>query len=343
MSHVSEPPFTGGMGDDDAVDRMLRVAGPRPIVSAERAARVRAAVHREWRAGVRQRTARRRTFVIAALSTAAALLVFVLGKTWRQAASPAPLGEVVAVVQHIEGAPRRAGGQEAVRSRGHLWSPNDPVRVGDWVETDATARAALRLADGTSVRVDTSSRVRTISSRALELAAGAVYVDTGEGLAGFEVRTPLGTARDVGTQFEVRVSDAVLRLRVRTGVVQLRSRGQSLSARAGMEVALDETGAASRPLAIHGEEWQWAVGLAPTIAIEGRTLDSVLTEMAREHGWTLQYADRALAREASGIVLHGSVKGLSPHDVLDVAVRTSGLSHRLRNGDLLVFRPAERH
>jgi hypothetical protein len=64
----------------------------------------------------------------------------------------------------------------------------------------------------------------------------------------------------------------------------------------------------------------------------------VLESLSREHGWTLSYADGALGREADQIILHGSIDGLTPEQALDVALQTSGLAYRLRNGNLVVFR-----
>ena len=65
-----------------------------------------------------------------------------------------------------------------------------------------------------------------------------------------------------------------------------------------------------------------------------------LTYLAREHGWALHYADPELAREAATIILHGSVRGLSPQEALAVAITTSGLRHRLERGELVVLRAA---
>lgn len=69
---------------------------------------------------------------------------------------------------------------------------------------------------------------------------------------------------------------------------------------------------------------------------------SFLEHLAREYGWTVRYEDAQLARDASGIILHGSVVGLSPEDSLAVAVRTSGLSLSVRNGEVAVSRGAGR-
>jgi ferric-dicitrate binding protein FerR (iron transport regulator) len=202
---------------------------------------------------------------------------------------------------------------------------------------------ALRFADGTSVRLDVGSRVRPVSAGVIELSAGAVYVDTGREAGRFEVRTPVATARDIGTQFELRLIDRAVRLRVRTGVVELRDGTRTVAGRSGTEVAFSDTGAVSRPIAAHGSEWDWTAAVSPALEIEGVALATFLESMSREHGWALVYGDPSLSREAAGIVLHGSVEELSPRDALDVTLKTSGLRYRLGDGELVVLRPvAER-
>jgi hypothetical protein len=126
---------------------------------------------------------------------------------------------------------------------------------------------------------------------------------------------------------------------VRTGVVELRDGARSVAGRDGTEVTFSDTGAVSRPIAAHGSEWDWTAAISPALHIEGLALASFLERMSREHGWALVYGDPSLAREAAGIVLHGSVERLSPRDALDVTLRTSGLKYRLDDGELVVFRP----
>src|SRR5262249_34172922 len=150
--------------------------------------------------------------------------------------SGAPMGETVATVERVEGEARRFPRTPGDRTVPARLSPDDRLRTGEWVETGAAARAALRLSDGTSARLDTGSRARPLSATVIELAYGALYLDTGRDAKGLEVRTPLGTVHDIGTQFEVRLRDASLRVRVRTGIVELRRGDQSIPARPGTEL-----------------------------------------------------------------------------------------------------------
>jgi hypothetical protein len=337
MTDASDP--RTGEADDDLTARLVRMAGARSPVPAARAARVRAAVHAQWQVGRRRRVVRRRALSGSAMIATAALLILMIERVGRLDRVAAPLGEPVAVVEQIDGTPRRVSDVADAPSR---LSRNDAVRTGEWIETDARARLALRFLDGTSVRLDVGSRARPLSSDVIELSAGAVYIDTGGESGHFEVRTAMATARDVGTQFEVRLFDSTrLRLRVRTGLVELSDGVRSVSGRGGTEVTLSATGAVSRPIAVHGPDWDWTARVLPPSDIEGLALSTFLERMAREHGWGLRYADAELAAEASRITLHGSVSGLAPHEAVEVAIATSGVRHRLEGGELVVRRASE--
>jgi hypothetical protein len=97
----------------------------------------------------------------------------------------------------------------------------------------------------------------------------------------------------------------------------------------------------SRPIAPHGPDWEWTALVEPPLQIEGVALADFLARAGREHALNVRYADPALGREASDIILHGSVDGLSWRDAVDVAIRTSGLQHRLDGAELLVLRPGD--
>lgn len=334
MTHTGDQPPFIGQGDDEAAERLLRMAGPRPPIAADRAARVRTAVHARWQAGQRRRLVRRRVLSGSALVAAAAVLVLLAGRLRDDRPVEMPPGADVAVVERVEGAPQRLSGS----SPSSVLAAQDVVRTGEWIETGPGTRIALRFTDGTSVRLDAGSRLRSLSPVGIELAGGAVYVDTGRESGRFEVRTPIAVARDVGTQFEVRLVDEGLRLRVRTGMVELRDDRRSVSGRGGTEVLFSEEGAVSRAIAVHGAEWAWIARLSPPLDGDGIALSVFLDRLAREQGWTVRYADADLAREAESIILHGSVEGLTPEEALEVVVTTSGLRHRLDGSEAVVTR-----
>jgi ferric-dicitrate binding protein FerR (iron transport regulator) len=173
----------------------------------------------------------------------------------------------------------------------------------------------------------------------LRLEAGAVYVDSGRGAGGpssFEVQTPRGTVRETGTQFEVRLEPAALRVRVREGRVAVLGPGPTLDVASGTELRVGDGGARRRAVAVYGPEWAWVLGLAPAYEIEGRPLHGFLAWAAREAGWQLRYADAASQRRSESARLHGSIRGMSPDEAVTTVAPSTGLACRLHEGVLRV-------
>ena len=187
-----------------------------------------------------------------------------------------------------------------------------------------------------SLRLDTDTRARLDSDAVIELVAGAVYIDSGKAAGGLEVRTPLGTARDIGTQFEVRVDEASTRVRVRDGIVEVRQGDRAMSAHRGTELTVTADSAISEAVAPFGPEWDWTARLAPPIETDGQPLAVFLEAVSREHGWRVRYADAPLARYAADSIMHGSVVGLPPREAVAVMLTSSGLEHHFDNGEIVV-------
>jgi len=301
-------------------------------------ARVRAAVRERWRADHARRTAVRRLAIGTALLAAAAALVVGVS-LGRPRPSATPTAETVAATcERIEGAPvieRVVAGRAVVSPL----VPNASLRVNDVVATDGSSRVGLRTPSGSSVRLDRQGRLRLHSPMAIELIGGAVYVMTAEGSPGFEVRTPVGALRDIGTQFEVRLDGAAVRVRVRTGHVEIHRGGDVIPARGGSEVRIAEAGVETSPMQSYGPAWAWTTTIAPVFQTEGRPLSAFLDHLAREEAWVVRFESPDLARAASSIVLHGSIERLTAEDALKVALATSGLDYRLTGGELVIFRP----
>ena len=169
--------------ENDPIATLVRLAGRRAQVNAERTARVRAAVAEEWKAAVRRR---RWTRVAAAVAVAASIAVVLLWLRRPETMAPPSLPP--------------AAPQVAV--------------AGDAPVSMAWNGGTLRLDRGTSVRFD-AARVATLQH-------GAMYYANDAHGAGVTIHTPFGDVRDVGTRFEVRLSADAVRVRVRDGAVVLR-------------------------------------------------------------------------------------------------------------------------
>lgn len=323
------PPERGG--EADPIARLIRLAGARPAVAAERALRAELAVRAAWQAAV---AARRRRLVATwggALALAAALAL-ALGLAWRGPAAP-PVAPLAGTVERL------SGGAELAAADGGVSPllPGARLTAGGAVTTAADGRVAVRLATGASLRIDVGSRLAFATPTRLVLERGAVYVDSQSDVP-VTVETPWGTVEERGTQFEVRVGAGAVRVRVREGGVSLSGERGTWDGAAGDELLLTQAGELTRGnVPFHGAAWSWTQEIAPAYRLEGRTLGDFLAWFGRETGREVRWSGGAEPARALPVVLHGSVEGLSPEQALAAVLPTCGLAHRLEGGAVTLF------
>lgn len=332
MNDYPDPPFNQTAADDD-IAQWLRMAAPRPGVPAALAVRARAAAETEWRTIVGRRRFRRRVVLaVGGALAATVLLSFALSLRRTHDHLPAPSGPL-AMLEVLRGDAVSSSAQDGLPRALHV---GDAVGSGTFLATGDGTRAAFRLAAGQSLRLDHRTRVQLVSSSIVRLESGTVYVDSdptdGSGL-GLEVRTPLGAARDIGTQFEVRLEDAAMRVRVREGMVEVERDGGRWELAAGAELTIVAGGLLERRrVPLYGPAWRWNLEIAPSFGLEGSSLAAFLDWVTRENGWKLRFTDPALATYAASVTLHGSLEGLTPDQTPELVLPTCGLTYRLEDG-----------
>ena len=317
---------------EDAIARLLKEAGLRQDVDRERTERVRGAVRAQWLETTRARR-RRRNILRSLTALAAAASVFLMLRFSMRENLPAPAAPIVAV-----------GALETVAGTLHVYgSPaasGDTVFTGALLETGLSARAAVRLATGASLRLDVATRVLVESPSVFTLESGAVYVDSGASdtaVAPLAIRTPLGVARDIGTQFEVRLKDGAVVVRVREGLVELSRDDRIHEASAGEELRLLPDGDLEIGSVLpYAPQWSWITRAAPPFTLEGSSLQTFLDWVSREQGWTARFEDPALEASAHTIMLEGPVLYVAPAAALRTVLPACGLTHRIENGQLWI-------
>ncbi len=345
--------------EQEQIGRLLRLAGARRPVPAEREARVRTAVHAEWQRDLHARSHRGR-WLRGALALAAVLVISLgLGIWQRLLRSPTPGAPVVvATVEKAAGTLRGevpARDPAAAPAEAVIVPEGSAVAAGTWLETGSEGRAALRLHGGASLRINVATRLRLASPDVLVLERGEIYLaspavpllpPSGRTEGAVEIRTPYGSVRELGTQFGVGLLPAALRVRVREGAVVVGRDGGSEQVGAGVELTVEAGGDAGtgdggssvtrRAIPLHGREWAWVLRVAPDFELEGRTLGEFLDWVVRETGWQLRFGDEATARLAPATVLHGTAAGMAPDEAPAAILPTCGLSSRLEDGVLVV-------
>lgn len=328
-------------GDGGLVERLLEAAAAGPEVPADGAERVKASIRESWRSGVAERARRRRRLWVGGLAAAAAVLLAVVYLT-----PDRPAGQQLAAFEPLL---ERVAGTIEVTPPGATVSfrtaedEGTAVPLGSLLRTRDAGRAAIRLADGVSLRIDRDTEARLDSARSISLDAGAIYVGSGQlAKSGVEVRTAFGTARDVGTQFEVRLGSAQLDVRVREGLVALLRNGDEYEITHGISLTVNSDGAVSSAVVTtYDESWDWVQEVAPVFEIEGRSALEFLDWYSSETGRSIRFSDPDVERLARTTILHGSMEGIPIAAAPAALLPSCRLQARVEPGSLLVRPLAE--
>jgi ferric-dicitrate binding protein FerR (iron transport regulator) len=316
--------------DTDIVELLIRSAGRRAEPPSDAHEQVFAAAHASFRDKVR---GRRRAWALRVGAAAALVVAVALVMRWTPPGVPqGELAQVSRVVGEVELA--TADGWRP------LTGPRSRLAAGSRVRTQASGRLALALAGGESLRLAARTEVMLDAPGRLYVQAGTIYVDSGERPSStrIEVVTPAGTARDVGTQFELHVEGAALRLRVREGLVTLDRGGRSLTGRAGEQLTVDGLGGVTRAsISPTDPAWHWAQALASMPDMDGKPASALIAWVARETGRRLSYESPVVEQRAAAVILHGDIRHLAPLEALEAMLATTDLWVEL-SGDTMEVR-----
>ena len=308
------------MPDEERVQRLLRLADPGPEIPAGGEQRIREAVRPVWKKGVRQRSARR-MFITGSLAAAAGATLFFIPTLLQK---PEPVAPPMPVA-HVE----------LVRGPVDQTLQHRTLVAGSRIHTLPSSRAALRVTQGSSLRLDSDTIVHLVSAHVVELEQGALYIDSG-GLKvqPMEVRTRLGVVRDIGTRFEVRAGDQLL-VRVREGSVHVNASSKEFVVNAGFESTIQPDGS-QKTSSLVVERAAWSAGVAPPFPIEGRSVAALLDWCSRESGLPVRYAGKEAEHIALTTVLHGPPVESEPVDSAETILPTAGLQAVRENGVLMI-------
>lgn len=333
-------PENGTDGSDEVAD-LIRLAGKLPPVPADEIARIRTATYAAWKDKVGYAADRRwhRGWQMAALATAATVALGVGFWVWQQGRFGAGAAALPATarVQSVAGM-AWVQGPDLARPR-HPAVAGTLVPVGAEITTSSEARMALVMPTGHSIRLDIASSAVMRSSSSLTLESGAAYVDSGPDRLrdGLTIVTPVGEIRDIGTQFETRLLETAVRVRVREGIVRFAHDEADHEVQAGTQLQVATDGSVSRTdTPVFGPDWQWVEAATPPIDIQGRPLLEFLEWIARERGWRLEFASPATRDQASTIIVSGSIEGLTLDQALAAVLGTCRLTHDVEQGVLLI-------
>lgn len=308
---------------DDSVARLIQLAGPRAVIPEDVRMRVHAAVRREWQDGYQRRRSLRWGIPFA---LAAAVGVAVVAFVRAPEIAVAPIATVVRVDDP-------AGAASADLALGAAVYPGVGLSTG-------ASGVALALNNGFSIRLRADTSVTFDSIDSVTLEAGRLYADTGQSVyddRSITVRTPVGAATDVGTQFAVGYDDGNMQVAVREGRVDVAAGASAWTAAAGEMLTIAPDGNATfAAIARSDDSWEWASSLAPTFDIENRSLLDFLKWVARETGRELVFESEAARLAAMRTTLSGSIDDFTPMEAVASVLPTTRFGYRIEAQRILV-------
>ncbi|MEX2123011.1 MAG: FecR family protein [Woeseia sp.] len=306
---------------DDAIARLMNLAGPREAVPADVERRVHDRVKDEW---LRSVSRGRRLRWAVPLTLAASLLVAIALNYRTPDVSPEVVPRAIATIARINGSADLSGKHLSV---GESVFAGDTITtaVGQGVSLTMNRNLSLRIAAGTTVTIQTLDDVI--------LASGRLYVDSGEAASpdrNITIRTEAGFATDIGTQFGVSYLRDAMSVAVREGIVDVTAQSESYTAGSGDRLVLKpDSGVVFDRIPVHDDSWNWAVDLAPAFDIDNRSLLDFLNWAARETGKGLEFADNDVRMAAMRTMLRGSVTDFTPVEALESVLATTGFEYQM--------------
>jgi ferric-dicitrate binding protein FerR (iron transport regulator) len=319
---------TGG----DPLAEIIRAAGKRRPPPPEHYDEVFAASRSAWRQAIRHRRHRRW------LAAAAALLAFpVLGAIlWAVKPQSSDESATVAVARGVV---------EQLMAGSDIWMSlgegSELGNNGTRIRTGTDGGVALTLAAGGSLRLGANTEIGWTKER-LALDAGLLYFDSRGRAPGasIDMATSFGVVRDIGTQFEILATDDRLRVRVRSGLIELRSAaGDDPIRLADAEMEVTAAGASRQlPLAPDSEVWAWAEALASAPDDGRHTVFEYLSWIAHEKGKVLTFSSPAAEQRARADYFGGDPTGLTPLELLAVIAATSSFRYEMQDDATILIR-----
>jgi len=325
--------------EEATIEQLLKEAGPRAEPPVEIKQEVYSAVHKEWRTETRSHHA----WVKAWFAVAATFLVAVIAGLWQLGS------EEETVIARMD----RSTGLVELSADNRTWLPvvsqlskQTDFAQDIYLRTRHQGRLSVTLISGVNIRLDIDTTIQIQSQHDIELLDGAIYVDSGNDPSvelQIQVITPIGAIKDIGTQFEVRLNNDAVQVKVREGVVNFSTHDTVYRTESGISVEVDKTGIAKwKSTQASDPSWFWAQSVAPAFAIENRSLMEFLEWAARETGAQLEFENAFAEAAARRTILHGKLSGFTIQESLQAILATTDLEQVSETPDVILVRMKRR-
>lgn len=217
-----------------------------------------------------------------------------------------------------------------------------PLFVGEKLVTGAGSRVALSWNTGGSLRIDENSEIRFVSTSEIQLVSGRVYFDslpydrTVDAPSSFSIDTVAGRISHVGTQFLTAVSESIVTVGVREGLVEIASPNFVSRVPSRNEVRITADGRQSKQsIEPYDKSWRWAEEIAPPFDTQGRTVEDMVAWISRETGRPFRFRSKNAELNAASTSLVG-LYNLSPSQALNTMQYATDLRYDIIDEKIVI-------
>ncbi|MFK7864302.1 MAG: FecR domain-containing protein [Pseudohongiellaceae bacterium] len=302
---------------EQRIAEILTAIGPRPKASEEMAAEVKANVKKIWHEEVEQRKNHKnygRWFAAAASLVVAVSAIFFLP----QNENPEVFASLIQNTGIIEY--RNKTQQWSLLSSDQALSPGTELRSGN------ASYGSLDLSNGMTLRMDQNTRLSFEALDRIYLATGGIYAESHSELdeQSITIETQWGSARDIGTRFEVRADADQWRVQVRDGLVVVNQNTITNTLAANERLVIDKNDQVTKEtVSAADQSWHWTQHAPSLFNMEGANLKDFINWWSRETGRVVHFRNTEDLSSSEKTILHGSLEGVSVTDSLEVVLATT--------------------
>lgn len=238
-------------------------------------------------------------------------------------------GETVATVRSVMG---------TATANDVSFGSGSSLKTGDELSTDKSGAVVLALPNGSIVKIDKLTKLRFTGPEDIELFAGGIYFNSFN-QGHIRIHTTRGVASDIGTEFETRLLENELLVRVREGKVRVDQAKTAVYVASGQVLRLAQGTARITNIAVDDEYWIWADAMDDDFSLTSRSMAEILVWLAHKEGWSLIYEDAADQQRARQDVIHGRLNVVDGAQLLRQLSLISDMQFQLKNKILSVSYP----
>lgn len=311
-------------------------AATRTRAPADDEARIRTALHTEWKKSVGRRRWRRLTVGLAAAASVV-LAIFVYNEVFNDPSTQTPTRMVASVVKQSGRVMTGPAGTDTAMQQ---LRAKETLTTGSVITTAYNARLAIQWLGGESIRLDENTRLLLISETDIELLSGRVYIDSHADVtkpyskSELAINTPFGRVQHLGTQYMAKLTVGGVIISVRQGSVAVTGHSGKSIVEGGQKLSVSSKGQVSlAPIAVYGKNWLWIEEISPGFSMNGRSFADFFDWVSRESGRSLEYGSVAAETLARDTVMRGGgTIDLQPMRALQLMLQTSDLVAEVHTG-----------